>query len=420
MTGPDDATESRLRKMFLDAAGEIHPSRPAPGAGAAPSRARRGVGSRLSLGLALCVAVAAVAALGVHVWGGSGGSGTLPGGGGGGAGALLTIRFDGSVDLLSPGTGTVLRTLVGPSPVDSSGRHLTDPVAITASKSDAYIAYGRLQSTIERVPLTGGNLTYVTDGMDPAVSPDGTMLAFFRLFPKTSLGLKDNTGAVVVRNLASGSERTIDSTVGFTIVEGLSWSTDDNELALTGLFNGSGTGDSPAIDSELGVQVLALDEPISGTNPRFVGSPTTLSSGTSTWTDGQFLASGTDLGVLVSSPGGACQAAPTTVVSVDPATGTTTKVASFPFRVSHAIFDQAGDLVAFERVSLPPGACNAPAPTNTTTSSTPGRLGFVPGSDTNSVATAVPSRYDLYSWVDGASSRLATGIAAATVVDEGS
>ena len=155
MTGPDDATEIRLREMFRDAAAEIHPSRPVPGTGAAAAHARRASASRLSLGLAVCVAVAAVAALGVHVWGGSGGTGSL--GGAGGTGALLTIQSDGAVVLLAPDTGTVLRTLVGPSPVDSSGRHLGNPVAITASKTDAYIAYGRLRSTIERVPLVRGN-----------------------------------------------------------------------------------------------------------------------------------------------------------------------------------------------------------------------------------------------------------------------
>lgn len=420
MIGPDDATERRLRTMFHDAAAGIQPTRPAPTPGAGPARAGRAVGSRLSLGLAVCVVVAAFAALGVHVWGGGGGAGTLPGGGG--AGALVTIRADGSVDLLSPDTGAVLRTLVGPSPVDSSGRHLADPVAVTASKSEAYIAYGRLQSTVESVPLAGGPLTYVTDGMVPAVSPDGTMLAFFRLLPTSDATSTTVTGAVVIRDLATGSERTVDPTTGLTVVEGLSWSTDDSELALTGLFGGSGTGASLVLDAELGVQVLELDEPISTTNPRFVGSPTPLSGGASTWADGQFLPSGSDLGVVVSSPGGACQAGPTTVVSVDPSTATTTTVATFGFRVSHAIFDEAGALVGFLRLSLPPGACHAPAPT-TTTSSTPGRLGLGPGSGISRGGTfsaAVPSRYDLYSWSDGTSSLLAIGVVAVTIVDQAS
>ncbi len=415
MTGPDEATERRLRTMFLDAAAQVHPTRPAPAPGAGPGHAGRAMGSRLSLGLAVCVAVAAFAALGVHVWGGSGGSGALSGSIGG---DLLTIRSDGSVDLLSPGTGTVLRTLVGPKPVDSSGRHLTDPVAVTASTGDAYIAYGRLQSTIERVPLTGGPPTYVTDGMDPAVSPDGSMLAFFRLHGANDASATTE-GAVVVRDLATGTERTVDSTVGFTVVEGLSWSTDDTELAMSGVFDSGAGGTSPQAlsDIEIGVQILALDEPASGTNPRFIGSPTLVSADSTTWADGQFLASGTDLGIVVSSPGGACQPAPTTVLSVDATTGLTTKVASFPFRVSHAVFDRAGDLVAFVRVSLPPGACNAPA--TTTSSSTPERLGFGPGGGVTgggTISFAVANRYDLYGWVDGTASFLATGIVAATIV----
>ncbi len=415
MTGPDDATEIRLREMFRDAAAEIRPSRPVPGTRAASAHARRASASRLSLGLAVCVAVAAVAALGVHVWGGSSTTGSV--GGAGGTGALLTIQSDGAVVLLAPDTGTVLRTLVGPSPVDTSGRHLGNPVAITASKTDAYIAYGRLRSTIERVPLVGGTPTYVTDGMEPAVSPDGSMLAFFRLFPSTSLGLKVKTGAVVVRDLATGSERTVDSTAGFTVVEGLSWSSDDTELAMSGVFESGAGGTSPEAltDSQFGVQVLALDEPVSATNPRFVGSPTSLHAQTDVWSDGQFLGSGTDLGVVVSSPGGACQAAPTTVLSVDATTGQATKLASYPFRVAHAIFDQTGDLVAFVRVAPPPSACNAPAATTTTTSSS--APGSSPGSGrVTGRVLLVLSRYDLYTWADGASRRVATQIVAATMV----
>jgi hypothetical protein len=409
MTGPDHATENRLRTMFLDAAPDIHPSRPAPGAGAARSRARRASVSRLSLGLAVCVAVAAVAALGVHVWGGSGGSRSLSGGGA--AGDLLTIRSDGSVDLASPATGTVLRTLVGPSPVDSSGRRLHDPFAVTASESDAYIAYGRPRSTIESVPLAGGALTYVTDGMDPAVSPDGSMLAYFRLFRTSDTTGRTVTGAVVVRNLASGSEKTVDSTAGFTIVQELSWSSDDTELAISGVFD-SGAGASLVTDTRLGVQVLSLDEPTSGTNPRFVGSPTSLSAQTAVWSDGQFPGTGTDLAAIVNSPGSACQPGTTTVLSVDPTTGQTTPVASLPFRVLHVIFDQAGALVAFERVSLPPDACRVPAPTTTTTSGAISRL----GSSISGSAIVVADRYVLYRWANGASRQLATDIVAATIV----
>jgi len=409
MTGPDHVTENRLRKMFLDAAADIHPSRPAPGAEATPSPARWASAARLSLGLTVCVAVAAVAALGVHVWGGSGGAGSLSGGGA--PGTLLTIQSDGSVDLLSPATGTVMRTLVEPSPVDSAGRRLHDPVAITASKSDAYIAYGRLRSTIESIPLTGGVLTYVTDGMAPAVSPDGSMLAFFRLFRTSDATATTVTGAVVVRDLASGSEKTVDSTASFTLVEGLSWSSDDTELAMSGVFN-SGAGASLVTDTQVGVQLLALDEPTSGTNPRFVGSPTSLSAQTAVWSDGQFQGSGTDLAVIVSSPGGACQPGTTTVLSVDPTTGQTTPEASLPFRVSHVILDQAGALVAFERVSLPPGACNAPAPTTTATSAAISRL----GSSISGSSIVVADRYVLYRWANGATSQLATDIVAATIV----
>ena len=49
----------------------------------------------------------------------------------------------------------------------------------------------------------------------------------------------------MVRDLATGSERTVDSTTGFTVVEGLSWSSDDTELAMSGVFKSGAGGTSP-------------------------------------------------------------------------------------------------------------------------------------------------------------------------------
>jgi len=396
MTGPETAAEARLRQLFRDAAAGIGPTRPAPAPEARPPRPGRAGASRLVLGLAVGIVVAAVAAFGVHAWGGSAAPAS-----GGGTGALLAIRSDGAVDLLAADTGAVLRTLVGPSAVDASGRHLGRPVAVTASATEGYIAFGRLNAVIERVPLAGGPLTYVTTGMAPSVSPDGAELAVFRLSTATK------TGRVVVRDLATGSERTVDAMTGGTILDSLSWSSDDTQLALSGVFLNPNAGS--LIDAiSIGVQVLALTQPTSATNPHLVGTASSPANAVPTWTDAQFLGSA-DLGVLVSTRG-ACQAAATVVASVDPATGQQTTVVTFAGAVAHAVFDPAGHLVAYLRPQ--PVSC---APSVTTTSAPPGGLGRV-GTSGGGSFTASSTQTVLYRWTDGTSRQLDDDVVAAVFV----
>ena len=400
MTGPQTPAEARLRQLFRDAAADIGPIRLAPAPGSRPSppggRARPDWCSAWP-----CASSWRPSPQSACTPGAAGAPGSL----GGTGGTLLVIRSDGAVEVLAPDTGAVLRTLVGPSPVDAAGRHLAAPVALTATATEAYIAFGRLNSTIERVPgLGGGPMTYVTNGFDPSVSPDGAELAVFRLSAATA------TGSVVVRDLATGLERTVDVTKAGTVLDGLSWSSDDSQLALSGVFMNE---DAATLlgDISVGVQLLTLTQPASPSNPRFVGTPASIASGAPTWTDAQFRGTSSDVAVLVSSPGDVCQARPTTVESVDPTTAQRTTVAGFGFSVAHAVFDRSGDLVAYERSQ--PESCAAPATTTTTTPA--GEIGRVATSGGGSI-TASAVRTVLYRWAAGTSTHLADDVVAATFV----
>jgi hypothetical protein len=426
MKGQGDESENRLRQMFRDAAAQIHVSRPVPSPAlrSTPPRTARRSTWGLSIGLAVCLAVAAAVALDVHAFGGSGNS--EPGAGNGASGALLTVDSNGAVKLLSSDTGAVLRTLVGPSPVDSSGRHLGEPAAVTVADQVAYLAYGQPSPAIESVPLAGGTLHYVTNGFAPAASPDGAKLAFFRLSagsssPSPSSSGSSSSESVVVRDLATGSEQTVDAIEGIGIVDALSWSPDGTQLAMTGTFMPNDTT-SALSDIAIGVQILTLDQPTSGTNPHFLATPVTVSdaaSGTPTWEDGQFLDSGDSVAVLASSTAGnACEGtAHTSVLLVDPTTGRTTTVATVPFVVSQAVFDTAGKLVALQRVLSPSTKFCHEATTTTTSTTAAG--GTSHGSSFSSSFGFSTNGSVLENWSSGTLRKLADGVAAVSFLPEG-
>ncbi len=415
MTGPrqtpdgsDDGTGTTLRHMFAAAAARITPTRPAPvpGLGATAPRAPRRVPWGVTVALALCVAVAVAVVVDVHP------SGVRPAGGSGVAGQLLIVKSDGAVQLLSPDTGAVVRTLVGPSPVDADGRHLGRPVGITAAGDVAYIGYLAPSPVIESIPFGGGTPTFVTDGLDPSASHDGTELAFFEVTPGAS------SGAVAIRVLATGAQHAVYSSPSGPIVDGLSWSADDTQLAVSGLFV-----PSTPLSIEEGVQLLDLDQPVSSTNPRFLGTPTALTAGTSIWTDAQFLDSG-DVAVLSNRPARSpCQAAPTQVLSVDPTTGRATTLATVAFQITDAVFDQTGGLVAFQATEAPATCRAAPTTTTktTTTTTTPtngvtGRVEVTGGGSFSTTIGAVASQYVLDGWSDGTTRTLATAVTAVALV----
>ena len=78
------------------------------------------------------------------------------------------------------------------------------------------------------MPLSGGQVTGVADGHDPAVSPDGSFLAYLTYADITNVGQ-----GVAVRDLRTGATKIWRySTVGPDIT-GLSWSPDSQEVSFT-------------------------------------------------------------------------------------------------------------------------------------------------------------------------------------------
>jgi hypothetical protein len=422
MTEPDEADEARLRALFHEVASEIHPSRSAPDTTMSPSRPPRPSPVRLTMALAVCVAVILALVLAVRPWGHT--ETVKAALGPGGSGALLTVESGGAVVLLDPQTGAVLSTVVGPSPVDSDGRHLGQPEDVTTAGDVAYVAYETPTPVIERIPFAGGTPTYVADGSFPAVSPDGTQLAFSVFRTGSDTGGSTDWG-VAVRDLATGAQRTVNETTAITVINRLSWSPDGTELAMSGIFVGPlPTTLSPgALEPNVneGVQILALDQPLSASNPHFLGTPTTwseLQANEAAWADGQYLGSGGNVAVISGAVGGICEVTPSRVLSVDPATGQTGTVATFPYSVTSVVFDQSGDLVAVQRTLLP-AECSDPTTTTTSTTTTTTTLaGLVPSSSSFSTGTVwtSSSQMVLDKWDAGTSSLLTDGVIAVTFV----
>jgi hypothetical protein len=94
---------------------------------------------------------------------------------------------------------------------------------------------------------------------------------------------------------------------------------------------------------------------------------------------------------------------------------------TLPFSVSHAVFDDAGHLVAFQRTLAPQWCGTGPTTTTSTTTPSVGPLQLGPGGSDGSriegSAEAVPNQSVLDRWSDGRATRLVGGVAAVAYVD---
>lgn len=407
MPGPD-TTESELRRRFTAAAVDVRPSRPAPtaaelrDAALRPERARRGDPARrvrVTISIAVCVVVVAAVGVGVAR---SRGPGPVPLPAADAGDLLVVLHPDGSVQVVSPETGAVERTVVGAHPVDAAGRRLGRPLSVSVARNTAYVTYDTgdaFGGVIESVPLSGGPLTPVAEGLAGTVDPSGTELAFWRLTSPS--GGSNLDSAVSVEDLRSRVVRNVYSVAGFGVVSTLSWSTDGGELALSGVFPGPS---SSLADTQIGVEVLRLSMPTGADNPAVVHVRTFGAGSEPTWSDAQFIGDGRVVAVS-SEPGNGCEPAPTTVYASDPATGVSTEVAHFSFDVPDVIVDPTGQLIAVLRSRIP-AACS------TTTTTTSNRSG------STSVFLEAPSQFTLDRWSAGVSTPLA-GNVVAVALDSG-
>jgi hypothetical protein len=143
----------------------------------------------------------------------------------------------GALVTLDPATGAISRTLV------ASGV-LGDEVSVSGSGMVYFAARHGCSSTIEAVPVTGGTPAAITAGSLPAISPDGTKLAYASE-PSLTTGCVPSAPDLVplyhldVRTLSSGATTSLgmvpsgqDSGLPAPISH-VSWAADNDHLAVS-------------------------------------------------------------------------------------------------------------------------------------------------------------------------------------------
>ena len=150
--------------------------------------------------------------------------------------AILAVTKAGALVRLDPATGAVTKTLV-PSGVTGD--------EISAASGTVYFTTEQAhQCSVESVPEAGGAPAVIALGGEPAVSPDGTKLAYTK-WPYNSDGGCEQQYAgpgtsddLIIRTLATGQTVTIpqqSSAQGALVapISHLSWSADSSHLAVS-------------------------------------------------------------------------------------------------------------------------------------------------------------------------------------------
>jgi hypothetical protein len=152
---------------------------------------------------------------------------------------IVAVTTGGALVLLNRSTGTVTRTLVASGVIG-------DEISVSPGGSTIYFVthHGGCQDEIESLPVSGGSPAQLTAGQYPAVSPDGTKLAFASE-PLLTMGCVPSQSTltaqfkVVVRTLSSGSQTDFpmepaSQSSGLPApVSHLSWAHDNTQLAVS-------------------------------------------------------------------------------------------------------------------------------------------------------------------------------------------
>jgi len=152
---------------------------------------------------------------------------------------MVAVTKHGALVTLNPATGTVDSTLV-------ASRVVGGEVSVSSSGMVYFAVKNGCSSKIEAVPVGGGTPAVITTGSLPAVSPDGTKLAYADQ-PSLTVGCVPSSSNLVplyhldIRTLSSGS------TVSLPMVSAgqgsglpapishVSWSADNDHLAVSTL-----------------------------------------------------------------------------------------------------------------------------------------------------------------------------------------
>jgi hypothetical protein len=150
---------------------------------------------------------------------------------------IVAVTTGGALVRLDPASGAARETMV-PAGV------LGDEISASANGTLYFSVKKGCDAEVESMPAAGGPLTMIAEGWDPAVSPDGTKLAFASQ-PSMADGCPpvttNNPGTqfkLVVRTLASGATVTLPQLPVtqpglFAPISHLSWAPDNTRLAVS-------------------------------------------------------------------------------------------------------------------------------------------------------------------------------------------
>jgi WD40-like Beta Propeller Repeat len=152
---------------------------------------------------------------------------------------IVAVTTGGALVLLNRATGAVTRTLV-------TSRVIGDEISVSPGGSTVYFAVhqGGCLDEIESVPVAGGSPTAITQGQLPAVSPDGTKLAFASEPSMTTDCVPNESNLtaqykLVVRTLSTGSQTafpmdpTSEASGLPAPISHLSWAQDSTQIAVS-------------------------------------------------------------------------------------------------------------------------------------------------------------------------------------------
>jgi hypothetical protein len=411
MTDSDEAFSTRLRQLLLDTSEEIHPTRSAPAPDSAFAESRLHTNRPVPRTMAIAFVSLLVLAIFALTFSFRSGS-KSPAAGTVIPGSLVAIETSGAVVVMNPNTGNVERTLVRPSPVIGHGPEIKMPYAVSATSGYVYVAYTEPVPRIYRVPFNGGPLSYVTDGIEPSVSSDGTQLAFVRV--SNPVDQSGSSEQIILRDLATGSERSVYDLGVTGVVTDISWSPDGNELSITGIksgVNSSPFSEPPNVSSA--VTVLDLGRPLSSHNPRLLITDNVF-PGQHLLSDAQFVGSGTV--AVLSSRASACYDGSTDLLDVKASSGASKIIASLHLVVTQVQFDSAGPAI-FDGIT---GKC-MPGATTTTAVTTPPTMNLGSTKPGSSSGTTFSSTVNikflvLDKWENGKAVKIASGVVAVALV----
>ncbi len=157
---------------------------------------------------------------------------------------IVGVTTAGALVTLNPTTGVVEQTLV-PSGVVGVGLNGAE-VSVASNGLVFFVVRNGCGSTIEEVPMTGGSAAIVAPGSAPAVSPDGTKLAYAsqpQYGPAPSCQVSspdlDEYFQLKIRTLSDGATTTLAAVPagqGSGLphpISHLSWSADNTHIAVS-------------------------------------------------------------------------------------------------------------------------------------------------------------------------------------------